>query len=477
MKKISFNYKKNSKFNISNINFTIKKGESIGIVGPSGSGKSTILNIILGLLKPNSGEILFDDLSIKEIEGWNKNVGYVPQNVYLTDDTIYNNIAFGVGKDKNKFKKVGVSLKKAQLNNFIATLPNKENTIVGEKGVRLSGGQIQRIGIARALYHNPKILVLDEASSALDYKTEESLMSAVNLLKGKTTMIIVTHRLSTVEKCDKIIEIKNGKINKITIKKKMKAVILAGGLGSRLSEETHNKPKPMVEIGGKPILWHIMKIYASHNVKEFIICCGYKGYKIKQYFQNYSKKNTDVIIKLGTDNLEVKKNKDIWNVTLVNTGLRTLTGGRLKRVRKYLENDELFFFTYGDGLVKFNMQKQISFHRKNNKVCTVLGVRPPSRYGALKINKNGKVKNFDEKPKTGEGYINGGYFILSPKCFKYISGDSSVWETNVLSKLVKINQMMAFTKYDFWHPMDTQRDKNILEKMWKNKKPPWKNWK
>ena len=220
LKKISFKYKKDSNFNINNISFTIKKGESVGIVGPSGSGKSTILNIILGLLEPNSGEIFFDNLNIKNIKGWNMNVGYVPQSVYLTDDTIYNNVAFGVGEDKFKSKKVRNSLTKAQLNNFINSLPNKEKTVVGEKGVRLSGGQIQRIGIARALYHNPGILVLDEASSALDYNTEESLMSAVNLLKGKTTMIIVTHRLSTVEKCDKIIEIKKGKINKIISKKK-----------------------------------------------------------------------------------------------------------------------------------------------------------------------------------------------------------------------------------------------------------------
>ncbi len=220
IKNISFYYKKNSKFNIKNINFVINKGESIGIVGPSGSGKSTILNIILGLLKPRSGEIFFDNQNVNNIKGWNKNIGYVPQNVYLTDDSIFNNIAFGVGKDKFKIKKVENSLKKAQLKEFVNTLPNKENTIVGEKGVRLSGGQVQRIGIARALYQNPSILVLDEASSALDFKTESSLMSAVNLLRGKTTMIIVTHRISTVKKCDKIIELKNGKIYKIINKKK-----------------------------------------------------------------------------------------------------------------------------------------------------------------------------------------------------------------------------------------------------------------
>ena len=220
IKDISFYYKKNSRFNINNINFNIKKGESIGIVGQSGSGKSTILNIIIGLLKPQSGEIFFDELNIENINGWNKSIGYVPQNVYLTDDTIFNNIAFGVGKDKFKSRKVQSAIEKAQLKEFISSLPKKENTLVGEKGVRLSGGQVQRIGIARALYHNPSILVLDEASSALDYKTETDLMSAVNLLKGKTTMIIVTHRISTVERCDKIIEIKKGKINKIIRKYK-----------------------------------------------------------------------------------------------------------------------------------------------------------------------------------------------------------------------------------------------------------------
>ena len=258
----------------------------------------------------------------------------------------------------------------------------------------------------------------------------------------------------------------------------MKAVILAGGLGSRLSEETHNKPKPMVEIGGRPILWHIMKIYASHNIREFIICCGYKQNKIEQYFKNYSKKNSNIRIKYKNDFFEIKKNKkETWKVRLVNTGLKTLTGGRLKRVRKYLKDDEFFFFTYGDGLAKLNMKRQINYHRKNKKICTVLAVRPPSRYGALEIAKSGEVKNFDEKPEKGEGLINGGFFILSPKCFKYISGDSSIWETNVLTKLAKIKEMMAFTKYDFWHPMDTLRDKNFLEKIWKNKKAAWKNWK
>ena len=219
IKNVSFYYKKNSRFNIENINFNIKKGQSIGIVGQSGSGKSTILNIIIGLLKPQSGDIFFDEVNIKNINGWNKSIGYVPQNVYLTDDTIFNNIAFGVGIDKLKSRKVKNSIEKAQLKEFINSLPKKENTLVGEKGVRLSGGQVQRIGIARALYHNPSILVLDEASSALDYKTETDLMSSVNQLKGKTTMIIVTHRISTVEKCDKIIEIKKGKIENIIDKK------------------------------------------------------------------------------------------------------------------------------------------------------------------------------------------------------------------------------------------------------------------
>ena len=258
----------------------------------------------------------------------------------------------------------------------------------------------------------------------------------------------------------------------------MKAVILAGGLGSRLSEETHNKPKPMVEIGGKPILWHIMKIYASHNIREFIICCGYKQNKIKQYFKNYSKKNTNTKIIHKNNFFEIIKNKkETWKVRLVNTGLKTLTGGRLKRVRKYLKNEEFFFFTYGDGVAKLNMKSQIKFHKQNKKICTVLAVSPPSRYGALEIKKNGEVKTFDEKPEKGEGLINGGFFILSPQCFKYISGDSSIWETNVLTKLVKMKEMAAFTKYDFWHPMDTLRDKNFLEKKWQNKKAAWKNWK
>jgi ABC-type multidrug transport system fused ATPase/permease subunit len=219
LRNVGFNYKENSKFNIKNISFSIKKGESIGIVGKSGSGKSTLLNIILGLLKPKSGQILFDGININNIKKWNRQIGYVTQNVYLTDDTIFNNIAFGVGTDKSKEEKVIKSIKKAQLEKFVSSLSKKEKTVVGEKGIRLSGGQIQRIGIARALYHNPCILVLDEASSALDYKTESSLMSAVNLLKGKTTLIIVTHRLSTVENCDKVIEIKNGKIKNITTKK------------------------------------------------------------------------------------------------------------------------------------------------------------------------------------------------------------------------------------------------------------------
>ena len=187
----------------------------MGIVGKSGSGKSTIINIFLGLLKPSSGEIIIDGINSKNIKGWNQNVGYVPQNVYLIDDTIFNNIAFGIGKDPFKLQKVKKAIEKSQLQNFVKNLPHKENTIVGEKGVRLSGGQIQRIGIARALYHEPSILVLDEASSALDYDTESNLMTAINLLQGKTTMLIVTHRISTVQNCDKIIEIQNGKIKSI----------------------------------------------------------------------------------------------------------------------------------------------------------------------------------------------------------------------------------------------------------------------
>ena len=216
---VNFNYKQKSNFNIKNISFEINKGESIGIVGKSGSGKSTIINIFLGLLKPSSGNIIIDGVDSRNIEGWNQNVGYVPQSVYLTDDTILNNIAFGIGKDPYKIQKVKKAIEKSQLQNFVKNLPYKENTVVGEKGVRLSGGQIQRIGIARALYHEPSILVLDEASSALDYDTESNLMNAINLLQGRTTMLIVTHRISTVQNCDKIIEIENGKIKSIKRKK------------------------------------------------------------------------------------------------------------------------------------------------------------------------------------------------------------------------------------------------------------------
>ena len=258
----------------------------------------------------------------------------------------------------------------------------------------------------------------------------------------------------------------------------MKAVILAGGLGSRLSEETQLKPKPMVELGGKPILWHIMKIYSQFGINDFIICSGYKGHVIKEYFHNYFLNNSDVTFDIKNNSLiKHQLPTEKWKVTVVDTGSDTSTGGRLKRVEKYLKAEENFCFTYGDGLAKFNMLKQIAFHKKNNKICTVLAVKPPSRYGALKVEKGNYVTNFNEKPVDGEDLINGGFFVLSTKCFKYIKGDKSIWESDVLSKLAKLKQMMAYDECTFWHPMDTLRDQKILNDMWLKNKATWKNWK
>jgi glucose-1-phosphate cytidylyltransferase len=258
----------------------------------------------------------------------------------------------------------------------------------------------------------------------------------------------------------------------------MKAVILAGGLGSRLSEETQFKPKPMVELGGKPILWHIMKIYSQFGINEFIICSGYKGHVIKEYFQNYHLYNSDVTFDIKNNtSAKLKKTDENWKVTIVDTGADTSTGGRLKRVKEYLKNENNFCLTYGDGLAKFNMYQQFDFHKKNKKICTVLAVRPPSRYGALKVKKSKRVTDFNEKPVNGEAMINGGFFVLSTKCFKYIKNDKSIWETDVLTKLAKANQLIAYDKYNFWHPMDTIRDQKILNEMWSKNMAAWKNWK
>ncbi|MDR7308882.1 glucose-1-phosphate cytidylyltransferase [Rhodoferax saidenbachensis] len=256
----------------------------------------------------------------------------------------------------------------------------------------------------------------------------------------------------------------------------MKAVLLAGGLGSRISEETHLKPKPMVLIGGKPILWHIMKMYSSHGVNEFVICCGYKGYVIKEYFANYFLHMSDVTFDMADNRMEVHQHKaEPWRVTLVDTGEETLTGGRLKRVASYIEKEEAFCFTYGDGVSDVNIGASIAFHRKHGKLATVTAVQPPGRYGAL--NREGdQVTGFTEKPRGDGGLINGGFFVLSPKCLDFIDGDTSSWEGEPLVELAKRGEMMAFEHEGFWQPMDTLREKNLLEDLWATGKAPWKSW-
>ena len=256
----------------------------------------------------------------------------------------------------------------------------------------------------------------------------------------------------------------------------MKAVILAGGLGTRISEETHLKPKPMIEIGGKPILWHIMKIYSSHNINEFIICCGYKGYVIKEYFANYFLHMSDITLSIADNHMEVHKKKaEPWKVTLVDTGEHTMTGGRLQRVSNYLDNTEPFCFTYGDGLSDINVSESIKFHKEQGKLATITAVQPPGRYGA--INCDGySVKGFTEKPKGDGGLINGGYFVLDPKVIDLIDDDQTSWEGKPLHDLASSNQMVAFSHDGFWQPMDTLRDKQNLEKLWALNKAPWKTW-
>jgi len=256
----------------------------------------------------------------------------------------------------------------------------------------------------------------------------------------------------------------------------MKAVILAGGLGTRISEETHLKPKPMIEIGGKPILWHIMKLYSAHGVNDFVVCCGYKGYVIKEYFANYFLHMSDVTFDIGRNSMHVHQQKaEPWRVTLIDTGEETLTGGRLKRVAEYLTPGESFCFTYGDGLADLDVSKELIFHRSHGRLATVAAVRPPGRYGALLTNGN-QVVNFTEKPRGDGGLINGGFFILEPACIGLIDGDHTSWESTPLSRLADAGQLMAFEHAGFWQPMDTLRDKNRLEEMWQAGKAPWKLW-
>lgn len=256
----------------------------------------------------------------------------------------------------------------------------------------------------------------------------------------------------------------------------MKAVILAGGLGTRISEETHLKPKPMIEIGGKPILWHIMKMYSNHGIHDFVICCGYKGYIIKEYFANYFLHMSDVTFDMVHNTMEVHQQyAEPWKVTLVDTGEETLTGGRLKRVANYLMDEDAFCFTYGDGVSDIDITQEVTFHRQHGKLATVAAVQPPGRYGAIQL-EGQKVAGFTEKPRGDGGLINGGFFVLSPRCLDLIEGDASSWESTPVNRLAEMGELMAFEHTGFWQPMDTLRDKNHLEELWASGKAPWKVW-
>ncbi|MFN3687571.1 glucose-1-phosphate cytidylyltransferase [Salinarimonas sp.] len=256
----------------------------------------------------------------------------------------------------------------------------------------------------------------------------------------------------------------------------MKAVILAGGLGTRLSEETHLRPKPMVEIGGKPIIWHIMKIYAAHGVTDFVICCGYKGYMIKEYFANYFLHMSDVTIDLAANSVEVhRRAAEPWRVTLVDTGETTMTGGRLRRVRDHLRGEEAFCFTYGDGVADIDVSAEIAFHRAHGRKATIAAVRPPGRYGALQRDGE-RVVGFTEKPRGDGGYINGGFFVLSPSVIDLVAEDATSFEAEPLTTLAQTGDLMAFEHDGFWQAMDTLRDKTQLEELWASGRAPWRIW-
>jgi glucose-1-phosphate cytidylyltransferase len=256
----------------------------------------------------------------------------------------------------------------------------------------------------------------------------------------------------------------------------MKAVLLAGGLGTRLSEETALKPKPMVEIGGKPILWHIMKMYSSHGINDFIVCCGYKGYVIKEYFANYFLHQSDITFDMKSNKMEVHNQRtEPWTITLVDTGENTMTGGRLKRVVDFLEKDQSFCFTYGDGVSDVNITQLIKFHKNHGKKATLTATLPPGRFGALDIVEN-QVYSFNEKPRGDGAMINGGFFVLNPEVINKIKDDESVWEQEPLMQLAEEGQLMAFKHEGFWQPMDTLRDKLKLEELWEAQKAPWKTW-
>ncbi len=257
----------------------------------------------------------------------------------------------------------------------------------------------------------------------------------------------------------------------------MKAVILAGGLGTRILEESHLRPKPMIEIGGKPILWHIMKIYSHHGVNDFVICLGYKGYIIKEYFANYFLHMSDVTFDMEKNRMEVHhQHAEPWRVTLVDTGPNTMTGGRLKRVRQYLPPNEPFCFTYGDGVSSIDISAEIAFHKKHGKLATVAAVQPPGRYGAL-MRDGDAVQGFQEKPQGDGGWINGGFFVLQPEAIRLIKDDATSWELEPMTRLAAEGQLMSFEHTGFWQPMDTLREKNMLEDLWQSEQAPWKVWK
>ena len=256
----------------------------------------------------------------------------------------------------------------------------------------------------------------------------------------------------------------------------MIAVILAGGLGTRISEETHLKPKPMIEVGGKPILWHIIKMYSTHGINDFVICCGYKGYIIKEYFANYFLHMSDVTFDIERNQMEVHHRKaEPWRITLVDTGDNTMTGGRLKRVAEYIKDEEAFCFTYGDGLGDVDISASIAFHKAHGKLATVTAVSPPGRFGVLAL-EGDAVRGFDEKPRDGSNWINGGFFVLSPQVIETIAGDATSWELEPMAKLASDDQLRSFEHKGFWQPMDTLREKNQLEDLWASGKAPWRTW-
>ena len=257
----------------------------------------------------------------------------------------------------------------------------------------------------------------------------------------------------------------------------MKAVILAGGYGTRISEETDNIPKPMIQIGNKPILWHIMKLYSHYGINDFIICCGYKGYLIKEYFANYFLHMSDVTFDMKNNKMHVHHERaEPWTVTLVDTGENTMTGGRIKRIKEFVKDEEAFFLTYGDGLSNVDISKLLAYHNDNKVLATLTAVFQPGRFGALDM-LNGKVKTFKEKPRGDGARINGGFFVLSPKVIDLIDNDSTFWEHEPMESLAENSEMAAFSHDGFWHPMDTLRDKNVLEELWSSDMPPWRVWK